>query len=554
MEENFEIIVIGAGFGGSVAAKLCADAGLKTLILERSENVGDKVISGLTIPFQGFLFAPAFIRDGNPPFERPADGIVNYIIKDIDKGDIEIDDSLKVPKPLSPIIAFGYNTYCKPFCQWQAKKAVEAGAELRTSITVMDFIKEDGYIRGIVTDKGNKIRAKIVLNAEGSQGLLAIKAGVREKYPPETISLSDTYDYVMPKEEIDKIFGYSVKMCWGWDEQRISPPLGYGNGLMVWPYRNSIHFMQDQCLRTDQKSVPNLSKLFDEYHHNITSKLSWWKELVAPRAKLRARMWEGFEIYVGLNKKHRRMANHTNGMILIGDAAGLESTELCDGVPAAWYSAEIAAQVAIEALKANDVSKEFLKRYDDKIRAHPIIQWSISGRNRYNLRIAQQEHSLKKLKKYIHQGWGLGSLAHFTTPFMKLLLVYVKDDPTIITKWIKMYFRYYQNWLHESYDYSKKKVYKATASKRVRKKELKFLSMLRIIDSVMKSMLRIRKLLKILIIPLSNSLNTLMRKGLPIIEPINSAVIKLLEPISNKLSNKMIKFVDKANPSIFYVY
>jgi len=554
MDEDFDIIVVGAGFGGSVAAKLCADAELKTLMLERSENVGDKVISGLTIPFQGFLFAPTFIRDGNPPFERPADGIVNYIIKDIEKGDIEIDDSLKVPKPLSPIIAFGYNTYCKPFCQWQARKAVEAGVELRRSTTVTNFIKEGEFIKGIITDKGEKIRAKIVINAEGSQGILAIKAGVREKYPPETISLADTYDYVMRKEDIDKIFGYSVKMCWGWDEQKISPPLGYGNGLMVWPYRSSIHFMQDQCLRTDQKSVPNLGKLFDEYHHNITSKLLWWKDLVAPRAKLRARMWEGFEIYVGLNKKLRKMPNHTNGMILIGDAAGLESTELCDGVPAAWYSAEIAAQVAIEAIKANDVSKAFLKKYDDKIKAHSIIQWSIKGRNRYNLRIAQQEHDIKKLKKYIHQGWGLGSLTHFTTPFMKLLLAYVKEDPTIITKWIKMYFRYYQNWLHESYDYVKKKHIKVRESKRVRKKERKFLSTLRFIDLIMKSMLRIRRVLKIIIIPLSNSLNTLMRKSLPIIEPIYSAIIKLLNPISNKLSNKMIKFVDKANPSIFYVY
>ncbi len=165
MDEDFDIIVVGAGFGGSVAAKLCADAELKTLMLERSENVGDKVISGLTIPFQGFLFAPTFIRDGNPPFERPADGIVNYIIKDIDKGDIEIDDSLKVPKPLSPIIAFGYNTYCKPFCQWQARKAVEAGVELRTSTTVTNFIKEGEFIKGIITDKGEKIRAKIVINA-----------------------------------------------------------------------------------------------------------------------------------------------------------------------------------------------------------------------------------------------------------------------------------------------------------------------------------------------------------------------------------------------------
>ncbi|MCK4780997.1 MAG: FAD-dependent oxidoreductase, partial [Candidatus Lokiarchaeota archaeon] len=114
MEENFDIIVVGAGFGGPVAAKICAEAGLKTLIIERSENVGDKVISGLTIPFYGFLFGPEFIRDGNPPFERPADGIINYIIRDIEKGVIDIDDSLRVPKPFSPIIAFGYNTYCKP--------------------------------------------------------------------------------------------------------------------------------------------------------------------------------------------------------------------------------------------------------------------------------------------------------------------------------------------------------------------------------------------------------------------------------------------------------
>ena len=181
MDEEFDVVIVGAGFGGPVAAKKCADAGLKTLILERSENVGDKVISGLTIPFHGFLFGPAFIRDGNPPFERPADGIINYIIKDIEKLDIDIDDSLKIPKPLSPVIAFGYNTYCKPFCEWEVKKAVEAGAVLRTSTTVVDFIKEEGNIRGIVTDKGEKIRSKIVINAEGSQGLLAIKAGVREK-------------------------------------------------------------------------------------------------------------------------------------------------------------------------------------------------------------------------------------------------------------------------------------------------------------------------------------------------------------------------------------
>ncbi len=551
MDEEYDVVIVGAGFGGPVAAKICADAGLKTLIIERSENVGEKIISGLTIPFQGFLFGPAFIRDGNPPFERPADGIINYIIKDIETGDIEIDDSLKVPKPLSPVVAFGYNTYCKPFIEWETRKAVEAGALLRTSTTVVDVIKENGHINGVITDKGERLKSKIVIDAEGSQGLLAVKAGVRKRYPPETISLADTYDYEMKKKDVDKLFGHSVKMCWGWDEQNIAPPLGYGNGLMVWPYRRSLHFMQDQCLSINNKIVANLKEKFDEYHNNITSKLSWWKNEVAPRIKLRARMWQGFEIYVGLNKNLRKMSNHTDGMILIGDAAGLESTELCDGVPSAWFSAEIAANVAIEAIKANNTSKAFLKKYDDRIKAHHIIQWSISGTNRYNLRIAQKEHNLKKLKKYIHNGWGLGSLTHFTTPFLKMMLLYLKEDYTIVSKWLKMYFRYYQNWLYECYDYSGKKIHRNKSLKRPKVKETMFriaLKMMNYFCWIFRSMGKKRSKL---LMKFVEGANPLMKKYLPKIEPINLTLTRLLNPINESLSRKIIDFVYRADPSIF---
>jgi flavin-dependent dehydrogenase len=551
MKEEFDVIVVGAGFGGPVAAKICAESGLKTIMLERSENIGDKVISGLTIPFYGFLFGPNFIRDGNPPFERPSDGIINYIIKNIEKGDIEIDDSLRVPKPFSPIIAFGYNAYCKPFCEWEVKKAVESGVVLKKSTTAVDVIKEDNCVKGVITDKEEKIRCKILIDAEGSKGLLAIKAGIREKYSPETISLADTYDYVMPKELIDKTFGYSVKMCWGWDEQKIAPPLGYGNGLMVWPYRNSLHFMQDQCLSMNGNKVSNLNSLFKEYHRNITEKLPWWKNQVEPYAELRARMWDGFEIYVGLNRNLRNMANHTDGMLLIGDAAGLESTELCDGVPAAWFSAEIAAKIAIEAINTNDTSKEFLEKYDRKIKEHPIIRWSISGRNRYDLRHAQSEHDLKKLRKYIHNGWGLGALTHFMTPFFKTLLSYVNDDPSIITKWVKMYFRYFQNWLYETYDHSGQVQIKKMSSRKLKKMERRFTGILRLLDALLLSLKKRRKMLSLLLLPVSNSSNNLMLKILPILEPIYIFSMKLLTPILNRISTKVLKFVEYANPVIF---
>ena len=534
MVYDYDIIVIGAGFGGPVAAKLCADAGLKTLILERSQNVGEKIISGLTIPFYGFLFGPKFILEGNPPFERPADGIVNYIIKDFEKNGIEVDESLKIPKPLSPIIAFGYHTYCKPFCEWLVRKACEAGAELRTSTTVIDVIKEDQKIKGIITDKGEKVASRIVIDAEGSQGLVAVKAGIRSKYPPEMISLADTYDYIMPKRIIDRVFGYSVKMCWAWDELKISPPMGYGNGLMVWPYRNSLHFMQDQCLKIENK-VQNLKKLFDIYHHNITSNLNWWKDEIAPYIELRARMWEGFEIYVGLDNKLKKMPNYGDGIILIGDAAGLESTELCDGVPAAWFSAEIAAKTAIMAINENDTSAKFLAKYNYAIKNHPIIQWSIRANNRYNLRNAQEHHDERMLKKYIHNGWGLGSLTTFTSPFLIMTLKYLKQDPMIVSKWIKMYVRYFKNWIYESYDYSKTQCINHYQRKR------KNASLLNALNATFMLLFKIKKLYQWILLPFSRSANNLMKKSLKLIEPIYLFLIKITNPWAENLSKKVIK-------------
>ena len=549
--DGYDVVIVGAGFGGPVVAKKCAEAGLKTLMLERSEKVGEKVISGLTIPFYGFLFGPDFIRDGNPPIERPVDGIINLIIKDIEAGDIDIDDSLRIPKPLSPVFAFGYNAYCQPFCQWEAEKAVEAGAELRTSTTVTDVLREDGRIAGVSTDGGEDIRARIVIDAEGSQGLLAVKAGVREKYPPETISLADVYDYEIEMDDLDEVMGNTLRFCWGWDEQMIAPPLGQGNGLMIWPYRSSIHFMQDQCLRLKDGAIPNLRKLFTEYHENITTGLPWWRDEIAPRIKLRARMWEGFEIFVGLDRELREMPNHTDGMILIGDAAGLESTELCDGVPAAWFSADIAADVAIEALRAGDTSREFLARYDERIRDHPIIQWSITATNRYNLRFAQEHHSLAELKKYVHDGWGLGGFAHMSSPLVRTILRSLAHDPTVLTAWVRMYFRYYFNWLYERYDYSGGKSEPSrNAAAEPRAAQSVFRGMLGAADAVLKLLSPAVRAASGLLEPLSRFANPAMKVALPLIELLMKGLVKM-DPVTAPLSEKIVDMVRRSDPRIF---
>ena len=541
-----DVVVVGAGFGGAAAAKKCADAGLKTIMIERSKEVGDKIISGLTIPFHGFLFGPAFIRDGSPPIERPVDGIVNYIVKDIEKGDIDIDDSLKVPKPFSPIFSVGYNAFCKAFCEWEVRQAVIAGVELRTATTVVDVIKEDGQIRGVQTEGGDRIRSKIVIDAEGSHGLLAIKAGVRKKYPPDTISLADVYVYDMDKQDVDRIFGFSLRFCWGWDEQKIAPPLGHGNGLMVWPYDSSLHLMQDQCLRNDDGPVYNLKNALTVYHENITAKLPWWKNEIAPRVKLKARMWDGFEIFVGLNEQLRKMPNYTDGMLLIGDAAGLENTELCDGVPTAWFSAEIAADVAIEAIACSDTSAAFLRRYSERIKSHPIIQWAITSTNRYNLRYAQMAHDEKKLKKYIHEGWGIGFCKHGSTALMKITLSFIKDDPRIIGKWVRMYLRYYYNWhcLHFGTSGS-------AQDSETQKMARRLQSYLAGMDRILKAFGPLIRLAARVTEPLSGLADPVMRLLFPALAPVYLKLAKKMDSAAGPMSQRLVDAVMASDPSVF---
>ncbi|UCC59597.1 MAG: hypothetical protein JSV02_07540, partial [Dehalococcoidia bacterium] len=483
------------------------------------------------------------IRDGNPPIERQVDGMRNYVIYDIEAGDIDIVE-LRIPRPGSPVFAFGYNTYCKPFCEWEAEQAVKSGAELRTSTTVVDFIKENGSIQGVVTDKTDRIKSKVVINCEGSQGLLAVKAGVRDKYPAEVISLADTYDYEMQKEDVDRVFGHTIRFCWGFDEQRIAPPLGHGNGLMVWPYRNSIHWMQDQCLRMDDGRSPNLRKLFDEYHENITTQLPWWRDEVAPRIRLRARMFEGFEIFVGLDDRLRNMPNHTDGMLLAGDAAGLESTGLCDGVPCAWFSADIAADVAIEAIKVNDTSAAFLKSYDEKIKSHPIIQWVITNTGRWNLRKAQESHNRKELRSRVHYQFGFGILTHAGTPLIKCTLQSIRRDPSVIAKWVKMFFRYYYNWEHERFGLDEPSV-------SARRRGMLGVA-LWILDAVLRLSSPLLKIAARLMEPLAGAVNPVLKGLGPLVELILRAVIKM-EPVFRPLTHIMIRSVTKANPALYDV-
>ena len=110
---------------------------------------------------------------------------------------------------------------------------------------------------------------------------------------------------------------------------------------------------------------------------------------------------------------------------------------------------DIAADTAIEAIKTGDTSAGFLKRYDQRIKADPMIQWTITCQGRWDLRKAQDSHDRKELKARVDHQFGTGLLTHLATPLTRSILEQLIKDPNVITKWVKMFMRYYYNWENE---------------------------------------------------------------------------------------------------------
>jgi len=444
---DYDVIVVGAGFGGPVAAKRCADAGLKTLIVERAGVPGEKVVSGLVIPIYGFLFGPDFIRDGNPPIERPICSVVNRIVKN---GEISATDrSLRVPRPL----ALGYAAYCKPFCTWLADRAVESGAELLVSTTVTDVVLDHGNVVGIITDKGQEIRSKLVIDAGGTQNQVSLKAGLRKKFTPEAIELYMIWDFEMSKEDVDRVFGNSMEFFHAMPEEKIGAPLGYGSTLYFFTYRNSIHPGLGQFLLTEGQ-VPDVARLMPEYFENFTSTIGRWKNDIAPRAKLRAVMWDVCPIYAGLIPETRGMPIYGDGLIIVGDAAGFEASAFGDGVPNAWFSAEIAAEVAVDAVRSGDTSGSSLAKYEKLIKRHPFIMHTITDFRRWDMRRVLLTRDDSEFLRKVRDHWGIGAFRYKNMggPCLKAMRDCIRKDPGVITKWFNMFRRYFKNWEEESFD------------------------------------------------------------------------------------------------------
>lgn len=240
----------------------------------------------------------------------------------------------------------------------------------------------------------------------------------------------------MAKRDVDEVFGSSMEFFHAFPEEKIGAPLGYGSTLYIFTYRDSIHPGLGQFPVTEGKT-PTLAKLIPEYFKNFTTRVTRWKRDIAPKARLRGVMFDVCPIYAGLLPRTRQMGVYGGGMIIMGDAAGYKASAFGDGVPNAWFSGDIAADVAIEAVTSGNASASFLKTLRGTGTRAPLY-------HPYHLRYAQVKHApvAEEPRRGGVQGQGPRPLGHRSLQvrrhgrtFPECNTRYGKKKPAVVMQW-----------------------------------------------------------------------------------------------------------------------
>ncbi|BCU69869.1 NAD(P)/FAD-dependent oxidoreductase [Stygiolobus caldivivus] len=184
---KFDVVVVGAGCSGSVAALNSAKKGYKTLLVERGPEPGSKNVSGAMIRESDIS---RFVDIDGLPFEKVVKSVKLVFSTKANSVELRIRPRDKL-----------YTVSRLKFDKWLAQKAEQAGALLVTKTTVTGV---EG--NKVITERGG-VEADYVILSEGANALLSMSLGMRRELKPEEAVLGLKEVYSMTRDEVNKRFG-----------------------------------------------------------------------------------------------------------------------------------------------------------------------------------------------------------------------------------------------------------------------------------------------------------------------------------------------------------
>jgi electron transfer flavoprotein-quinone oxidoreductase len=363
-EPDFDVIVVGAGIAGCVAAYQLAQQGRSVLLIERGEAPGSKNLSG------GVLYSrsmqevfPDFLNEA-PVERRVTRNCVTFLNAGSSVG-IDYQDT-RLADPVNAVTVLRAKLDA-----WLGGKCEEAGVIVMPGVRVDRVLTEDAPA-GTAARTGNgaagkrvvgvqagddELRARVVVAADGVNSFLARDAGLRHQDPPNHLAVGVKSVVSLPRETIEARFnltgdeGAALAVVGDCTE-------GVGGGGFL--YTNTDSLSVGIVVRLDDLTAKKkvVTDIFDHFlEHRYIAPYLEGGELAEYGCHLVA---EGGMAMIG--------EIIMDGMVVVGDAAGLTlNTGLTvRGMDLAVASAVAAADGINAALDKDDTSKAALAGYREK--------------------------------------------------------------------------------------------------------------------------------------------------------------------------------------------
>lgn len=325
MKENYDVLIIGGGPGGAIAAKTAADAGLSVLLVEKRPAIGVPVRCAEGIGKEGLL---EFI-EADPKWISAE--LETAVLIGPDGTSFSVDGKTAGSK-------VGYTLDRKVFDRELVWRAAEAGAEIQVHARAVKPIMEDGKVAGAVIQQHGidyLVHAKIVIAADGVESKFSKMAGVNTTVPLSEIETCA--QYIVSDIDIDEKanqFYFSFA----------DAPGGY-----IWVFPKGKRMANIGIGIQGTKSGDG---------HRARDYLDKFIEKNYPNGKITELIVGGVSVCKPLE------CTVADGLIIVGDAARLSDPITGGGIYNAMFTGRMAGKVAIEAIATNDTSKTFLMRYD----------------------------------------------------------------------------------------------------------------------------------------------------------------------------------------------
>ncbi|NED48527.1 geranylgeranyl reductase family protein [Amycolatopsis sp. SID8362] len=331
-DQDAEVIVVGAGPAGSTVATYLARAGVDVLLLEKTEFPREKVCGdGLT---------PRGVKqliDLGIDTSEDAGWVHSRGLR-IVTGDLTLE--LDWPD-LTSYPPYGVSRTRHDFDDLLAKLAVKAGARLYERTTVTSAITNaSGRVVGVEAKVGPEktpvhYRAPLVLACDGVSARLALSVGI-QKNEKRPMGVAVRQYYKSPRHDDPFIEGHLE--LWDRSDPR-DPKLlpGYG---WAFPLGDG----------TVNVGLGMLSTSASFRNTDYRALLRQWLDGTPEEWGYREENAIGKVGGAGLPMGFNRTPHYRDGLLLLGDAGGMVSPFNGEGISAAMESAQIAAEVVVQAL------------------------------------------------------------------------------------------------------------------------------------------------------------------------------------------------------------